>query len=62
GFWCTPTMTTPHLTMAILITVYILIGIYYEEKDLVKVFGKSYKDYQQEVSMLIPLPKTSRKK
>jgi len=62
GFWCTPTMTVAHLIMAVLITIYILIGIYYEEKDLVKVFGKSYKKYQQEVSMLIPIPKALRKK
>lgn len=34
--------------------IYILIGIYYEEKKLVVLFGEEYKEYQKKVRKLIP--------
>ncbi len=42
------------LVTALALTVYIRIGIYFEEKKLVEQFGKAYKDYQKKVPMLIP--------
>ena len=36
------------------ITVYTIIGIYFEEKKLVKDFGESYIQYRDETPMLIP--------
>ena len=42
------------LVTALSLTVYIRIGIYFEEKKLVKQFGKVYQEYQQKVPMLIP--------
>ena len=42
------------LITALSLTVYIRIGIYFEEKKLVKQFGKAYQEYQQKVPMLIP--------
>lgn len=42
------------LLTALSLTIYIRIGIYFEEKKLVQQFGKSYQDYQKEVPMLIP--------
>ena len=42
------------LVTALTITVYVRIGIYFEEKKLVKQFGKVYQDYQKQVPMLIP--------
>ncbi len=38
----------------LLTCIYILIGIYYEEKKLVVLFGEEYKEYQKKVSKLIP--------
>jgi protein-S-isoprenylcysteine O-methyltransferase Ste14 len=38
----------------ITITVYTLIGVGFEEKKLVNEFGDAYKNYQQEVPMIIP--------
>jgi protein-S-isoprenylcysteine O-methyltransferase Ste14 len=35
-------------------TAYILIGIWFEERDLVNMFGEKYRDYRRQVSMLIP--------
>ncbi len=53
-FWGTPTMTSAHLVFAIMTTVYILMAIQWEEKDLVSAHGKAYEDYRRRVPMLIP--------
>lgn len=46
--------TEAYLTTALFLSIYIRIGIYFEEKKLVGVFGKKYEDYQKNVPMLIP--------
>lgn len=37
-----------------IIIIYTLIGIYFEEKKLIKTFGSSYISYKQKVPMIIP--------
>jgi len=54
AFWATPTMTQGHLLLAAGMTVYILIGIRYEERDLVARFGAQYSAYKAKVGMLFP--------
>jgi protein-S-isoprenylcysteine O-methyltransferase Ste14 len=54
GIWSIPTMTQGHLLRAIGLTIYILIGIGYEERDLVRYLGMPYRKYQQAVTRLIP--------
>ena len=39
---------------AVLLTLYVLVGISFEEKKLIKEFGKEYEGYIQNVPMLIP--------
>ena len=57
AFWATPLMSVGHLVFAIATTLYILIGIMLEERDMAAAHGESYKQYRREVSMLIPIPK-----
>ena len=54
AFWATPVMSYGHLLLAVGMTVYILIAIQYEERDLVHMFGREYEDYRGRVGMLIP--------
>jgi protein-S-isoprenylcysteine O-methyltransferase Ste14 len=53
-FWITPTMSSGHLLFAAVMTAYILIAIRFEERDLVKHFGRKYAEYRNEVPALVP--------
>ncbi len=46
--------STRSLVGAIAVTIYLFVGIYFEEKKLILTFGEQYKKYQKEVAMLIP--------
>ena len=59
AFWATPAMTMGHLLFAIMTTVYMLIAIQLEERDLIGIFGDQYVSYRRRVSMLIPMPPRS---
>jgi len=54
GLWATPTMSAGHLLLAAGMTVYILIGLYFEERDLVRAFGARYAAYREQVPKLVP--------
>lgn len=48
-------MTLLDLTAVLLITGYLLIGAFIEERRLLSTFGDEYRKYQEEVSMFIPV-------
>lgn len=54
AFWSRPHMTVGHFVFSAGMTLYILIGIYYEEQTMTRHFGNEYKDYQERVPKLFP--------
>lgn len=54
-FWSTPEMTVGHLVAASLFSIYVFIGIGYEERDLLARFGSAYADYMERVPQLLPI-------
>ncbi len=60
GLWATPNMTVTHFVFAISLTAYFIIGTLFEERDLKKEFGKTYRDYQSKTRMFIPIPKKNK--
>lgn len=60
AFWAIPLMTQGHLLFAAVVTVYVLIAVQLEERDLLTYHGETYSAYQRQVRMLVPLPKGSR--
>jgi protein-S-isoprenylcysteine O-methyltransferase Ste14 len=54
AFWATPRMSYGHLLLAGGMSVYMLIAIRYEERDLVGQFGRDYEEYRRRVGMLTP--------
>jgi len=53
-FWAVPAMTAGRLLFALGFSAYILIGIGFEERDLLEQFGDRYRRYRAEVGMLLP--------
>jgi len=54
ALWAIPHMTAGHLLLAAGMSVYILIALHYEERDLVGLFGADYENYRGRVGMLFP--------
>lgn len=60
GIWATPNMTGGHLLFGALMTVYIFVGLHFEERALVREFGRRYEDYRSEVPKVLPFPRPGR--
>lgn len=54
AFWATPSMSYGHMMYAVGMTAYILIAVTYEQRDLIRHFGREYADYMERVPKLIP--------
>lgn len=59
GMWATPDMTASHFMFASLMTLYILVGLFFEERELIREFGNTYREYRREVAKLIPFLRLS---
>ncbi|MEO8153868.1 MAG: hypothetical protein ABI605_12415 [Rhizobacter sp.] len=60
GIWVTPTMRLDHLLFAAGSTVYICIGVHFEERSLRRQWGQQYVDYRKRVGTLVPTVPTRR--
>jgi protein-S-isoprenylcysteine O-methyltransferase Ste14 len=56
GMWLQSYMTLGQLLLTLGMTFYVFIGLYFEEKDLVREFGNRYRAYMQQVPRLFPRP------
>ncbi len=53
--WACPDITLDRLLFNCLWSVWIFIGTYFEERDLVSVYGEQYRAYKKQVPRLLPL-------
>lgn len=54
AFWAAPVMSASHLLFAAGMTVYMLVAIPFEERDMIDAFGDDYRHYRRRVGMLAP--------
>lgn len=54
GLWATPHMRADTLALAALFTLYIVLGVAIEERELVRAHGTTYLRYRDEVRSVVP--------
>jgi protein-S-isoprenylcysteine O-methyltransferase Ste14 len=54
SFWATPVMTLGHLVFSIGMSLYVLMGIHFEERAMAATMGGDYAAYQNRTARLIP--------
>ncbi|WP_154223649.1 methyltransferase family protein [Marinicella rhabdoformis] len=54
SLWAIPVMTVTHLVFAVGMSIYIFIGIYFEEKSLQHDLGEDYQQYKKRTKKIFP--------
>ena len=52
--WLSPSMSLNSFIVYLSLTIYVLVGIFFEERKLLREFGQEYADYKSHTPMLIP--------
>ena len=52
--WLSPSVSLNSFIVYLSFTIYILVGIFFEERKLLREFGQAYADYKSATPMLIP--------
>jgi protein-S-isoprenylcysteine O-methyltransferase Ste14 len=55
GFWVTPRMTLGHLVLSLGMSLYIIVGVHFEERALCKELGIDYLRYQASTPKFVPV-------
>ena len=55
AMWSAPVMTQGHLLFSVGMTLYIFIGIYFEERNIAEHLGDPYIKYRRQTSMILPI-------
>jgi len=54
GLWVSPTMTVGRLLFALGCTLYISIGVFFEQRTLLRQLGRPYEEYCERVRSIVP--------
>ncbi len=54
GVWATPLMTTTQVILSLGFSAYIFVGLWFEERDLIKEHGSDYEAYKSETGKVLP--------
>jgi protein-S-isoprenylcysteine O-methyltransferase Ste14 len=54
GLWATPHMTLGHLLLSLGMSAYVLVGVHFEERALVRELGLAYVQYQASTPKFLP--------
>ncbi|MEO7033503.1 MAG: isoprenylcysteine carboxylmethyltransferase family protein [Polyangiaceae bacterium] len=60
GIWVTPNMTVDHLLFAAGTSIYVCIGVFFEERSLRRQLGRPYEEYCERVRSIVPTFKSGR--
>jgi protein-S-isoprenylcysteine O-methyltransferase Ste14 len=52
--WAWPTMTAGRALLAALFSLYVLVAVRFEERDLARIHGEAYEQYRREVPRFVP--------
>ena len=55
AMWAAPTMTLGRFVFAACYTLYVSVALVFEEKDLLRLHGDAYREYQRRVPKLVPV-------
>jgi len=54
GLWATPEMTLGRLLFAAGLSAYVVVGVHFEERALLRQWGEAYESYRRRVPSLVP--------
>jgi len=55
AFWVTPQMTVGHLVLSVGMSIYIVIGVHFEERSLAEELGVAYERYMASTPRFLPI-------
>jgi protein-S-isoprenylcysteine O-methyltransferase Ste14 len=62
ALWLSPAVTINSFIVYVSLTLYILVGAYFEERKLLREFGRQYADYRSVTPMIVPRLRFGRNK